>query len=472
MKKSAYLVGIKGVGMTALALYLKEKGYEVTGSDTTDVFATDSILAQFGIKVKKGFLRENIDAKYNLVVTTGAWGGMTNPEAQRAQELGFPTYPHGKAIGIMSRDQFGISIAGCHGKTTTSALIASLLTSAKLKPSYLIGTAQIPNLGQPGHFGRGKYIVLEADEYMTCPLTDSTPRFLWQHPHILVITNIEFDHPDAFATIGKVKDAFVKLTENVLEDGVVIACCDSYEVQQILPRIKKKVITYGFSPRADYRIEKCYFGNKVSFMQVTHGNMYLGEYMLRISGKHNLLNALAAGIAANYIGISWDRIKEYFKVFFGTKRRFEKIHETGSILLYDDYAHHPSEITATITACKGWFKEKRIIVIFQPHTFSRTKALFSDFAKSFREADIAIIADIYSSAREKKDTSISSKMLVAEAKKYTKLVLYQPDKEHILTYLEENLSKNDLILTMGAGDIFLLHEDIKKIMEKKEEKKK
>lgn len=470
MKKGAYLIGIKGVGMTALALYLKEKGYRVTGSDTSDVFATDSILAKFGIKIKKGFFPENIDKKYDLVITTGAWGGMTNPEAKRARELGLPTYPHGKALGIVSEGQIGISVAGCHGKTTTSALIASLLTSGKLRPSYMIGTAQIHNLGQPGHFGGGKYIVLEADEYMTCPLTDPTPRFLWQHPRILVITNIEYDHPDAFANIEKVKDAFATFTQNVSDDGIVIACCDSKEVQQILPRVKKKVITYGFSPRADYRIEKCYFGREISFMHVAHGDMHLGEYMLRISGKHNVLNALGAGIAANYIGISWDKIKEYLKVFAGTKRRFEKIYTVGTMLLYDDYAHHPSEIAATIAASKGWFPEKRVVVIFQPHTFSRTKVLFREFARSFSQADLTIIADIYPSAREKEDTSISSELLVTETKKYTKEVFYQPKKENILTFLEENLTDTDLIITMGAGDIFLLHEDIKKIMKERKTK--
>lgn len=464
MKKSAYLIGIKGVGMTALAVYLKEKGYVVTGSDTSDVFATDSILKKFGIGIKKGFTRENIEKKYDLVVTTGAWGGMTNPEAKRAIELGLPTYPHGKAVGLLSQDACGISVAGCHGKTTTSALIASLLTSAGLKPSYIIGTAQINNLGQPGHFGGGKYIVLEADEYMTCPVTDKTPRFLWQHPRILVMTNIEYDHPDAFANIEDVKDAFVRLTENVSDEGIIIACCDSKEIQDILPRIKRKVITYGFSPQADYRIEKCYFGSCVSFMHVVQGNIALGEYMLRISGKHNLLNALAAGIAANYVGISWDKIKEYLKVFAGTKRRFEKICEVGTMLLYDDYAHHPSEIVATVRASKEWFPDKRVVVLFQPHTFSRTKALFIEFAKSFKGADLTVITDIYPSGREQFDKTISSEMLVAAAKKYTKNVTYQGNKKEVLKFLKENISDNDLLLTMGAGDIFLLHQDIEKLM--------
>lgn len=450
--------------MTALAVYLKEKGYAVTGSDVSDVFATDGILKKFGIEIKKGFTPENIEKKYDLVVATGAWGGMTNPEAKRAIELGLPTYPHGKAVGLLSQDAFGISVAGCHGKTTTSALIASLLTSAGLKPSYIIGTAQINNLGQPGHFGGGTYMVLEADEYMTCPVTDKTPRFLWQHPRILVITNIEYDHPDAFRGIKDVKNAFLKFTQNTPTDGIIVVCCDSTYVQEILPYIKRKVITYGFSPQADYRIEKCYFGNELSFMHVTHSHIELGEYMLHISGKHNLLNALAASIIANLIGINWDKIKEYLKLFQGTKRRFEKIFQIGNNLLFDDYAHHPTEIAATINAAKGWFADKRLVVIFQPHTFSRTKALLPEFAKSFTGADMTIITDIYSSGREQFDKTISSEMLVAAAKKYTKNVIYQGDKRKVLKFLKENISDNDLLLTMGAGDIFLLHQDIEKLM--------
>lgn len=466
-KKTAYLVGIKGVAMTSLAVYLAEKGYEVTGSDVEDIFPTDKILKENNIKIKKGFSEKNIDKDYQVMVVTGAHGGMTNVEAQKAKKLGIPTYMHGEFLGSLMEGKFGISIAGCHGKTTTSSLIAFLLQKGGFKPSYAIGTAEINGLGPAGHFGGGKIFVAEADEYMTCPNSDPTPRFMWQSPKILVLTNIEYDHPDAYANIEEVKDAYRHFIDKLESDVVIVACIDNENVSNVLSGTNKQVITYGFSPAADFCITHFYFNEGISFMQVLHKNIDLGEYMLQISGKHNLANSLAGMIVAEQLGMSHENIRKFLKLFTGCKRRFEKISQIGDVSLYDDYAHHPSEISATLQGAREWFKTRRIIAIFQPHTFSRTKALLADFARVFLQADLALIVDIYPSARERSDDSINSNILVMEANKYKKNAFYLESKEKALNFLADNIIPNDLIITMGAGDIYLWHEDLKKLLQTK-----
>lgn len=464
MSKTAYFVGIKGVGMTALAVYLKQKGYKVFGSDIENRFPTDVILSKYKISITKGFKKENIKKRYDTVVVTGAHGGMTNPEAQQAKKIGLSVYMHGQFLGMLVNEKEGIAVAGCHGKTTASALIASLLTHVGLDPSYAIGTSYINDLGPGGHFGCGKYFVAEADEYLTCPLTCNKPRFSWQNPKFLLITNIEYDHPDAFSGIEDVKKAFLKFIHQLPQDGMLVVCIDSHNIKQLLPLIKRQYLTYGFSPQAQYRITKNYIGDGVNFMHVMHENIDLGEFMVKIAGKHNLLNVLGASIISNLIGVSWEKIKKSLKKFTGTNRRFEKIGEWNGISLYDDYAHHPSEIMATLQAFREWFPNRRLIVIFQPHTFSRTKALLFEFAKSFYMADIALITDIYSSAREKPDLSISSKILAAEVNKHKKNAYYQQTKEATLILLKKILSPGDMVVTMGAGDIYLWHDEIKELL--------
>ncbi len=467
MKKKAYLIGIKGIAMTALAVFLKEKGYFVTGSDVSDVFPTDEVLTKQNIAVKTGFDPKNIADNYDLVVVTGAHGGMTNPEAVEAKRRGLTTLMHGQALGSLMQEKIGISVCGSHGKTTTSALIAFLLTKEKFNPSYIIGTSDITGLGSAGHFGRGDYFVAEADEYITCPKTDPTPRFLWQNPKILVITNIEYDHPDAFANIEEVKKAFLSFAEKIPDDGLIVACHDNENVREVLSQTKKNVLTYGFSPQADFRIKNISFGDGISFGRVYHQKLDLGQYILKIPGRHNLLNALAASIVASHLGISWDKVRAGLSLYTGCKRRFEKIGEFQNVSFYDDYAHHPTEIRATISAAREWFPTKRIIVVFQPHTFSRTKALFSEFSKAFTMADLAIITDIYSSKREKFDESVSSKQLVLEMNKYKNNAIFLKDKNAVLSYFNSTLHENDMFITMGAGDIFTWQKDISSMLSEK-----
>ena len=457
-KKNAYLIGIKGVAMTALAVYLKEKGWQVTGSDVSEVFYTDRILTANKIKILEGFKADNLNKNISLVVATGAHGGANNIESLEAQKLKLPFFMHGKYLGFIMDSKFGIAVAGCHGKTTTSSMIALMLTKAGLNPSYATGTAYINLLGPAGHFARSKYFIAEADEYMTCPQTDRTPRFHFLHPQIAVITNIEYDHPDEFKDLSAVKNAYIDFSAKLKENGLLIVCIDDPGIASILSKFKsKRIITYGFSPRADYRVEKFYTSQTHSFMNIVNKNLMIGQFMLKVPGRHNLLNALSAMIVCREVGMSWEGIKNELVKYTGVNRRFELIKEFNHTFLYDDYAHHPSEIKATLQAIKERFPGSQIVVIFQPHTYSRTKRLASEFASSFLNADLVFLADIFPSAREKFDPGISSKTLVAAINGIKNNAFYTPVVTSAIKIMKNKLSDNSVIFTMGAGNLYLWH---------------
>lgn len=446
--------------MAPLAIYMKQAGFSVTGTDVSDRFITDEVLEQAKIPILTNFLPSHITRRTDVVIATGAHGGKTNPEVRKALKLGIPVFMHGQMLGNIMSGKEGVAVSGCHGKTTTASALAFLLSTSGFDPSYSIGTSTIIGLGPAGHHGSGNIFIAEADEYMTCPVTDPTPRFLWQKPKMLIITNIEYDHPDAFPTFNDVKNAFLRLTENVDAKGTVIACIDNRHVRELLPFIKRNVVTYGFSKDADFRIYSFSLLEGVSFMKVANKTVEIAEFMLNIAGKHNMLNLLAASVAANFSGCSWEKIKANIKNFQGSKRRFEKIEEVADVLFYDDYAHHPSEIRATLAACRNWYPKRYIIVLFQPHTFSRTKILFKEFATSFSDCDEVIVTDIYPSAREAFDPTISSKLLVAEIKKIKKQAMHLPGKVDAVAYLKKHYVPKSIVMTMGAGDIYKWHDDL------------
>lgn len=440
--------------MTALAVYLQERGYAVTGSDLPEVFLTDEVLARHAIPISCGFSPDDVPHQCDVVVVTGAHGGMTNPQAVAAKERGIPTFMHGVFLGQCMQGKKGISVAGCHGKTTTSALISSMLMATGHDPSYAVGAAVIPKIGDAGHFGKGAYFVAEADEYVTCPCTDPTPRFLWQHPDIAVITNIDYDHPDVYPSLDAVKDAYRRFLGNITLDGVVIACGDDPNVRSILSHVPCRVMTYGVAQQNDYRVTDIAYHEGESTFHLRDGRGVVEECTIHIPGAHNAVNAAAAALVAREVGLSWSDIRRVLPQYWGAKRRFERLASVNNILFYDDYAHHPEEIIATLRAARSWFPSRRLVVLFQPHTYSRTKRLLNEFAKSFSGADVMLVADIFPSAREQADASVSSELLVAEAKKYLADVCHVSGKKQAVTMLTNVLAPNDLFLTMGAGDIY------------------
>ena len=464
--RSIHFVGIKGVGMTPLAIIAKEAGFTVTGSDIADVFITDTSLERAGIIPHGGFSPDYIiDA--DLVITTGAHGGFDNLEVKAAKEKRIPVITQGEAVGIFmqgdifQRHFFGVSIAGCHGKTTTSAMIATLFQESGLDPSYAIGTSAIIPLGASGHFGRGEYFIAEADEYATEPKYDHTPKFLWQHPDIAVITNIEHDHPDLYPTIDAMREAYEKFAENA-RDKLLVAFGDDPQTRKLLASYKGNKVIYGFSSENDYIIHHIQVKNGQTFFSIdTHG-IALGEFVLQVPGEHNVLNAVASLIVGLTCGISLPDIRKGVFAFKGTKRRFELIGRSLSgALLLDDYAHHPTEIKKTLQAAREQFNRSNIVCIFQPHTYSRTKLLFDDFSGSFIAADEVILTDIYPSARELPDTSVSSALLVKAIKKYNKHVLLLPELSDVIKYVEQRqLGKEYVVITMGAGDVYKIADNL------------
>lgn len=469
MKKpqSIHFVGIKGVGMAPLALIAKEAGIQVTGSDIADGFITDSILAKAGIKPLVGFTKEHVKA-VDLVITTGAHGGFDNEEVQEAKRKGIPVLTQGEAVGefmkgeILGREGLkGISVAGTHGKTTTTALIASVLVAGGLDPSYLAGTSHISSLGASGHFGGGEYFVAEADEYANEPVHDKTPKLLLQHPSIGIITNIEHDHPDVYPDITSLKKTFAQFVAQVSDEGFVIGCGDDIRVNAILTHSNRKHILYGFGENNDVVLSNLVTDNGIIRFDI----LWNGEkdtITVGIAGEHNALNATAAYIAGKIVGVEEINIKQALENFGGTKRRMEYIGQLLSgALLYDDYAHHPTEIQATLKAFRQKYPAKHIICIFQPHTYSRTKLLFDEFSSSFDAVDTVIFTDIYSSKREAFDNTISSGMLADAVKKRGKECFLEQTLKDVVKYIRyKNPSKDTVVITMGAGDVYTIAEEI------------
>ena len=449
-----HFVGIKGVAMAALAVWAKEAGYRVSGSDIPEKFPSDDVLKQANITVLEGFDASHIKkTKPDLVIFTGAHEGKENIEVKKAVSIGIPVLPHGKALGEVMAGKRQISVAGSHGKTTTTAMIATIIASVGLDPSYAAGCGEVFGLGLPGHNGAGEWFVAEADEYVTDPHHDPTPRFLWQMPEVLVVTNIDFDHPDVYASLQDVQRAFLKL--GMQERGLCITVVNADDpASKPLLATRGDVVTYGFTPKADVCITHVGTGLERTFFVLASRGSAIGEFSLKVPGKHNVANAAAAAAACRAIGISWEDIRQGLLTFNGTKRRFEKIGEIHGVKIYDDYAHHPREIAATLAAARPWFAGQRIIAVFQPHTYSRTKALFDDFAKSFRDADIVAIADIYASAREHEVLGVSSQKLVGEISKHQPHVVYTRDYDGTLIFLKKTLKEHDVVMFIGAGDIF------------------
>ncbi len=465
--KSIHFVSIKGVGMTPLAIIAKEAGIKVTGSDVEDTFITDAALLKSGIHPEVGFDSMHVLSP-DLIITSGANGGFDNIEVITAKQKNIPVITQGQAVGeyingsLFGKKYIGISVAGSHGKTTTTAMLATVLSDAKLDPSYVIGTSSVDPLGLPGHFGKGKYFVAEADEYATEPKYDKTPKLFWQKSKIVVFTNIEFDHPDLYPTLESIEEAFLRFANMLPNNGVLIACGDDIRMRNLLKRFKGKVKTYGFSEVNDYVIKNIHVEENQTFFDVFVDEIKISSFMIRVAGEHNSLNATAVLLVGLELNLPIEKIKNGLVKFSGTKRRLEFIRRLSSgAMLFDDYAHHPTEIKKTLLTVHQEYPKSKIICIFQPHTYSRTKKLFEEFISSFNNASTVIITDIYASQREEKDPSISSKLLVEKMSTIHPQVIYEPKLIDVVQYLNKNqFGKDTIVLTMGAGDVYKVKDNL------------
>jgi len=465
--RKIHFVGIKGVGVAPLAIIAKEAGIEVTGSDVSDTFITDNELKKAGITPFVGFEESHI-IDPDLVITTGAHGGLENIEVQCAKEKNIPVLTQGEALGklqsgeILGKKYLGISVAGSHGKTTTTAIIATILSVNKLDPSFVIGTGEVPSLGASGHFGRGSYFVAEADEYLADVENDRTPKFLYQNPKIILITNIDFDHPDVYDSLDSLKDAFLKFTQKLPQDGSLVICGDGMENRSFISMFGGHKKTYGISPDNEYILERISFDKDRMFFWVKSGETILGQFSIGVFGEYNAKNALGAIAVCLELGLSIDQIKKGLSAFKGTKRRAEFIGNLpGGGLLYDDYAHHPLEIKETLSAFRKSFPKHRVITIFQPHMYSRTKTLFNDFVASFDDSDEIIITEIFPSFREPIDKNFSSRLIVEDLKNRGKNATYFLKNSDVVKYISsQNYPPQAVVITMGAGDIYKIGEGL------------
>lgn len=454
-----HFTGIKGVGMTATALCAQDCGASVSGSDVADTFVTDEVLRKRHLPVQIGFKPSHIPAETQLVIFTGAHQGRHNPEVIAAQSRHLRVISQAEAVGELMAGKQGISVCGVGGKSTTSAMIATILEHNQLQPSYLVGVAGINGSGPPGKYhSDSQHFVAEADEYVIAPGTDHTPRFMAQTPHIIVCTNIAHDHPDVYPSITETKQAFTAFFSKLPKDGLLVINGDQPS-HTIAPKsTTAPIITYGQKSSNQFQLVSTAITPGTQLVTFKH-KAQTHTFTLSVPGTYNALNALAAYSVCRHLKLSHQQISQGLTAFTGTKRRFEKIALLDGIHYYDDYAHHPSEIKAVLAATKQWLSNRRLIVIFQPHTYSRTKALFKDFAASFSNADQVIITDIFASARETADPSVSGKKLAAAIAQQHGNAHFVPSKD-LVEYTGTIAHKGDILLTLGAGDIYKLHAKI------------
>ena len=448
--KNIHCIGIGGVGVSAIAEILLSRGYRVSGSDMKQSEITDR-LKQHGVKIYIGHRAENVEDA-DLIVYSAAIAE-ENPKIIRAREKNLPLASRAEVLGTLMDDfENSIAISGTHGKTTTTSMVSLILQRAELEPTILVG-GNLAEIGGNVKVGGSQYFVTEACEYR-----DS---FLELRPKIEVILNIDSDHLDYFKDIEHIVSSFERFTKAMPEDGKLIA----YDANPFVSRIIKDIptaITYGYSQGCTYQIADVAFdGEGMPSFDVNYQGEKLGRVQLRVPGEHNILNATGAFACCHQLGVSAETIIATLDDFTGTQRRFDIIGTTESgVRLVDDYAHHPTEIKATLSAAHN-IPHRQLWCLFQPHTYTRTLALFDDFAEAFTDADVLILAEIYA-AREKNIYKISSKELAEEIKRVhpEKKVYYMDTFEDIANYVRTNAAEGDLVITMGAGDIYKVGEMI------------
>ncbi len=448
--KQIHCIGIGGIGLSGIAEILLTRGHKVTGSDMREGDITDRLMAK-GADIFLGHRAKNVEGA-DLVIYSAAVG-RDNPELARARELGIPTATRAEILGIlMSQYESSIAVSGTHGKTTTTAMVSLILKNAKKDPTILVG-GNLSEIGGNVRIGHSQHFVTEACEYM-----DS---FLSLRPKIEIILNIDSDHLDYFKDIEHIARSFEEFASLVPEDGTIIAYDANPFVKSVV-RDRDNAVTYGLNESCDYYASDIVFDQEgMPNFKVNHEGMELCTVQLSVPGEHNILNALAAFVCCHMLGIETQQIIETLERFTGTQRRFDIMGTTANgIKIIDDYAHHPTEIKATLSAVKN-MKHNHLWCLFQPHTYTRTMALFDDFAESFTCADKVVLAEIYA-AREKNIHKISSKSLVGKIKEACpgKDAYFFNDLEEIASFVYHNAEPGDLVITMGAGDIYKVGEMI------------
>ena len=439
--KKVHFVGIGGIGMSGIAEILLSRGFEISGSDKS-LSEITSRLSELGIKVYEGHSPENLKDVDVLVYSSAV--SRDNPEVKAAAERKIPIIKRSEMLAECMRMQYGIGIAGTHGKTTTTSMVGLTLTEGKIDPTIIVGGKLSGLGGTNARLGKGEFIVVEADEF------DRT--FLKLTPAIAALTTLETEHLDTYKDLDDIKSAFIEFANKVPFYGFVVLCMDEPALLDIIPQINKKIITYGLTTQADIRAINISHSEFSSKFTIKYFGKELGDITLKIPGLHNVKNSLVAVTIAYELGIDFKTIKRALESFSGVYRRFE-VKYNKEILVVDDYAHHPTETTVVLAGIRaGW--DRRLVVVFQPHLFSRTKDFYQEFGRSFLNSDVFICTGIYP-AREEPIEGISGELISNAAKKFGhKNVIYVDDKNDVPKVLNEIKKSGDIIITMGAGDIW------------------
>jgi UDP-N-acetylmuramate--alanine ligase len=445
-KHRVHFVGIGGIGMSGIAEVLLNLGYAVTGSDLHESEVTER-LRRLGAQVFIGHEENHLAANPSVVVISTAVK-YSNPEVLEARRRHIPVIPRAEMLAELMRMKYGVAVAGSHGKTTTTSMIAALLSAAGLDPTMVIG-GRVHMLGTNAKMGQGEILVAEADE--------SDGSFLLLTPTIAVVTNIDREHMDFYQTMEKLSESFLDFINKIPFYGLAVLCIDNGNVQALLPKVRKRFATYGLSSDADFSAQDLQMKPAgVEFTALHHGKP-LGPVRLHLPGRHSATNALAAVAVGYELEIPFSRVADALGDFTGIHRRFEIKGEPKGIMIIDDYGHHPVEISATIGAIRESWK-RPLIVVFQPHRYSRTRDLFDDFVAAFEGVDRLILTEVYPAGEDPIPGSTAETLYKAIKRKGHLDVEFIPDKSQIVTRLAETLEPGDVALTLGAGDIYKVGE--------------
>ncbi|RKZ30857.1 UDP-N-acetylmuramate--L-alanine ligase [bacterium] len=441
--KQLHFVGIGGSGMSGIAEILLNLGYKITGSDIKRTEVTER-LEELGAEIKYYHSPDNVGNADVVVVSSAIKGD--NPELIIASEMGIPIIRRAEMLAELMRLKYGIGIAGTHGKSTTTSLVGEILTEGQLDPTVIVGGI-VANLRSNVRLGTGEYLVAEADEF--------DRSFLRLTPTIAVVTNMEKEHLECYDDkIEELRGAFLEFMNKVPFYGAVILCIDETPLQELLPEIERRVITYGLSTQADVRAVKVEFNRGGTTFTVVADNKTLGEIETSLIGLHNVRNILAAIAVSLEVGVNFEDIKRALANFKGVYRRFQIKGQENDILVVDDFGHHPTEIQVTLKAAKMAYNDMRIVAVFQPHLYSRTQEFFQEFGKAFLDCDVLVVTEIYG-AREEPVEDVSGEMIVRAAKDYGhRAVFFEPETDKIPELLNKICNPGDLVLTIGAGPIW------------------
>ena len=436
-----HFIGIGGSGMRGIAEVLINQDYDVSGSDQSKSSVTDH-LQSLGAKIHFNHNAENVYGKHVVVVSSAICSN--NPEVKAAREEMIPVIPRAEMLAELMRMKHGIAIAGTHGKTTTTSLVATVLAGGHLDPTIIVG-GKLKNMGGHAKLGQSKFLVAEADE--------SDGSFLKLSPTLAVVTTLDEEHMDYYNNMQNMKLAFLEFLNSVPFYGTAILCLDDPNLQSLLPKIEKRTITYGLKTQADYTAREISVNELKTNFTVFYQGKNLGKISSCSLGNHNICNTLAAIAVGMELNIDFPTIADALKVFSGVQRRFEILHRSDSLIIIDDYGHHPAEIQATLSTAKEVWPNRRLVVVFQPHRFSRTQHLMESFYSSFNDADQLFLLDIYG-AGEKPIEGIHSQKMAQGIREFGhKNVDYIEKVEILVPHLQNSLQSGDVILTLGAGNI-------------------